>query len=370
LSEVTIVVPPKSARIVGPLSLLSGIAAMVGGVFVAFQEGEPLILGIILGLIGLLLLFGGLMLWQPRGGIVVAKNTLMLGGQSARDTVQLPLERVHQVLAHKVQYQWGEEVHVGWVVETLSSDAPRFLLGESDDEHGLKHFAHQITASMGVDKPVYEEPDQNAPAEKPEGKPPKPVHVDGRHINFEVGTGSNFNYTILTGGLCMLIVSGLLIKGIADNNVFGFLFGPLFLFLGLLLVAIAGGKRKLIEELRIEAGPALIHNYLLFGFRFFRKQVPLDRGSYVRVRQRGLRGASLEVVSQGRVLHLAGGVHVGCRLDPQGMLWLGQTLQWQIRDAVLGEATTSHSPTTPGPPPEASEDEPMPAAQPTSESPD
>ncbi|HIN85746.1 MAG TPA: hypothetical protein EYN06_04625, partial [Myxococcales bacterium] len=94
MNNTTIVIPPRRARIMGPLTLMSGGISIACGGFITLQPGEPLILGVTLILLGLMFSCGGIMLWGMRGGVVVAQDKLILGGQSTSDHIKIPTSEI------------------------------------------------------------------------------------------------------------------------------------------------------------------------------------------------------------------------------------------------------------------------------------
>lgn len=131
----------------------------------------------------------------------------------------------------------------------------------------------------------------------------------------------------------MVPVGVVLFMDIGNNSVLGFLFGPLLTLLGVALLSVPAVKVGLVETLVRDEG-RLRHGYRAFGVRFGESEIALAVGAYVRVRQRGLLGASLEIVSGGRVHHLAGGVHRSTSLGPADLLWLGRRVTALVQDSA------------------------------------
>ena len=138
----------------------------------------------------------------------------------------------------------------------------------------------------------------------------------------------------------MVIIGAILIADIANNNVFGFLFGPLLVALGLVLSGVVVGKQLLWERLELGSGK-LTHNYRIGGWVFGRREVPVLDDFYVRVRQRGLLGGSLELICDGHVRYIAGGVHQSSVLTPPDLFWLGQLIYTRAQPASDSTARPS-----------------------------
>ncbi len=333
-----VLISPRRSLLFGPLFMAMGVLGVAVGGWSLVQAGDAAVLtrvvsSVLPALFGALLFAGGRMIAAQRGGVGVEDEAYVLVGDSAPDRIRVPLDRCRSIMALRLDERWGEQLHTRWVCEALVTDAPRVLLGESDDEHGLKHVAHNIASAGGLGAPLLEPP-ADSPPSRPEGPPPPTVTITKDQLDVLVGLGGNLASTLLVGGISMLVVGVILMLDIANNNVFGFLFGPLLAILGVILAAVPVAKRRLTEHLRVK-GATLYHNYEAFGFSWGHREFPLVTGCYVRVRQRGLQGANLEVVSDGRILHVAGGVHNRTPLGPAGLFWTGQFLSWLI--AEVGE---------------------------------
>ncbi len=330
-----VLIQSRQSRIFGPFFMALGILGVCVGAWSLVQAGDAGILARVVGgalpaLFGALLIVGGRMIAAQRGGVGVADDAYVLVGDNAADRIQVPLDRVRHIVALQLDERWGDQLHTRWVCEALVADAPRVLLGESDDEHGLKHVAHNIAAAGGLGSPLLELPDSSV-EQRPSDPPPPAVNMAEHGLALQVGLAGHLASTLLVGGISMFVVGVILIMDIANNNVFGFLFGPLLGALGILLTAVPITKRSLVEHLRVTPDEhTLHHHYTAFGFSWGHRAFPLTPDAYVRVRQRGLLGANLEVVSDGRILHVAGGVHSGTLLGPPGLFWTGQYLSWLI----------------------------------------
>ena len=329
----TVLIQPRQARIFGPFIIALGVVSLAVGVYSLFETSDApiahrLIGALFPGLLGALFVVGGRMIAARRGGVEATDDAYVLYGDSRKDLFRIPFERIDRLLALPLEERRGELLHTVWVIEALLRDAPRVLLGESDDEHGLKHVAHEMAKAGRVGTPAFELPDRGPPA-RPAGHPPAGVSLGTDSMTVRVGLGGSLGPTLLTGGGAMLAVGTLMLWDLANNNVLGFLFGPLMVALGLVLTALVVGKFALVEHLRMERG-TLHHHYETFGRFWGRREFPITADAYVRVRQRGLQGACLEVVSDGRILHVGGGVHVGTPLGPPGLVWAGQHLLWLL----------------------------------------
>jgi len=289
-----------------------------------------LLVGLTPALLGGLLIAGGRMITARRGGVETGAGRFVLFGDSGRDRLDVPHRDVDRIVALPLEERWGDHIHAVWVCYALLKSGARVLLGESTDEQGVKHIAHQIAGAAGLGTPDYELPTP-LPAEAPAApSPPGVLEATDRRLRIRVGAGGNLAVTLLVCGLTMLLIGGFMMVDIANNNVLGFLIGPVLVFLGLILGAIPVIKRGLHETIDL-SNLGLTHAYHAYGLTFARRTLKLGADTYVRIRQRGLLGANLELVSDGRIHHLAGGVHSGTLLSPPGLVWLAGRLSVNLR---------------------------------------
>lgn len=287
-----------------------------------FQSAIPI-------LVGSLLLSGGHMLGGRRGGITVTEEHLVLWGESRNDRLQIPLEKIAAIHAHEIHEKWGEHEHTQWYLEAIVYDGPRFIVGESDDEHELKHYGHIMAQTTGHGSPTTQLNPAHINTNAPEEAAPNGIEVSANQIRFGVGTRNRLAATLVTGGLSMTVVGLFLLIDIANNNVFGFLFGPLLIFSGVALVLVPLVKGLSTEIIGFTEN-RVHHHYELFGFKFGQYEMEIGPESFVRVRQRGLLGANLEIVSQGLRRHMAGSIHARTLVNFPAMMWIGQWLSAKI----------------------------------------
>ena len=210
-------------------------------------------------------------------------------------------------------------------------------MGESDDEHGLKNAAHTFLAGTTLAPFVEMEP--NTADIQPHPSPlPETVHLKSpTQIQLKVGSAGTLARTLLTGGPSMLVVGTLLMSDVGNNHVFGFLFGPLFFALGFALSAVP--LYATLVETIVDISETQITAKQQFGsFIISERSIPRSVKAYVRIRQRGLLGAGLEVVSDGHVLLVCNGAHETTRITPHDLLgvasWLHSRLHTSSPDMV------------------------------------
>lgn len=265
------------------------------------------------------------MITARRGGVETGGGRFVLFGDSGRDRLDVPHDQVDQIVALPLDEIWGDHVHSVWVCYALLKSGARVLLGESTDEQGVKHIAHQIAGASGFGTPSYELPSPLPAATPSDALPPGVLIAADRNFRIRVGLGGNLGITLLACGLTMLLIGGFMMVDIANNNVLGFLIGPVLVALGVILGSIPLIKRRLDETVEL-SNLGLTHTYHAYGFSFSSRTVELGKDTYIRIRQRGLQGANLELVSDGRIHHLAGGVHSSTLLSPKGLIWLAGRL--------------------------------------------
>ena len=148
-------------------------------------------------------------------------------------------------------------------------------------------------------------------------------------VHLKIGPGGTLARTLLTGGPSMLVVGTLLMSDVGNNHVFGFLFGPLFFALGFALTAVP--LYAALTDTMVDISDTQITAKQQFGsFIVSDRSIPRSAKAYVRIRQRGLLGAGLEVVSDGHVLLVCNGAHESTRITPHDLLnvasWLHSRL--------------------------------------------
>ena len=118
-------------------------------------------------------------------------------------------------------------------------------------------------------------------------------------------------------------------SNVEHNHVFGFPFGPLFLALGTALAAVPLAAAFSIAKLTI-GDETLSVEHTLGPLTYGHRSIPRHDNAYVRIRQRGLLGASLEIISDGHVLLAINGIHRTTQVNPSDLLqiagWISDKL--------------------------------------------
>jgi hypothetical protein len=329
------IVAPRQSLVFGPLILVAGLGAIGTGIWsiVVNIDALPSIQIVAVSfpfLLGWLFYQGGRMLSSKRGGMVCTPEHLLLFGDSSRDHITVRLNQITDIVVHCVLERWGDEVHALWMCEATVKDGPRIVLAQSDDEHALKHMAHIICEGVKRPEPtIYENdtaPEQSSPT-TPLGDAPAGIVASQHALVMTVGAAGALARTLLAGGVVSLIVGVILLLDVKNNGALGFMFGPFLGVMGLVLGAIPICKTLLFEHMQVGTDGTLTHHVRALSWRGAEKTLSLKPGWYVRIRQRGMHGGCVEVVSDGRIVTVCSGVHTRSRIQPDGLFWVGRFVQ-------------------------------------------
>ena len=316
----------RRSRFFGSLCMALGILSAGFGLFSVTQDTSVGWWGTALGsaipiLMGGFLTAGGSMIAQRRGGLYADDNQYCLYGDSESDVIRLRFNSAKSIYTWELQERFGEIVRPSWVIELILQSGVRVLLGESDDEHGLKHVAHEISNGGPLGAPVLELEETSVPGSSATLPIHAAVESPGR-LRVHVGSGGSLARTLLIGGPSMALIGVLLMSSVEHNHVFGFLFGPLFLALGIALCAVPASAMLSTSWLTITDSLISIE-HRIGSWSYGRREIPRSSDNYVRIRQRGLLGAGLEIISDGHVLLALNGVHHTTNVKPDGLLAIG-----------------------------------------------
>ena len=175
------------------------------------------------------------------------------------------------IVTRRIQERFGEVIRPTWVIELVLRSGVRILLGESDDEHGLKHVAHEISQSGPCRL-------RSLPNQRYKIRPWTLLcriqsRLWAKIDQFRVGIGGSLARTLIVGGPSMALVGVLLMSNVEHNHVFGFLFGPLFLALGCALAAVPLTAAFARCQFTI-TGDCISVEYQLGTYKYGRRQIP------------------------------------------------------------------------------------------------
>lgn len=313
------VLSPRRATLFGPLILVAGVA--IGSITIYDGVTSGSVLTIIAGLVlGGWFVAGGQMLAAPRGGVWAGPTELRLGGDGMDDGLTVPVARVRGLLVHLQRETVGELTHASTVCDAILDNGVRVLVAEGDDGHEVRHVAAQLAQGTGLE--VLSEP--------PEAAESTEALLDAR-LTVRVGAGGRNARVLLLTALVLLPLSVVLFMDVVNNNVIGFLIAPFLGATGLALGLVPVAKWLTQEELAVVEG-AFEHAHFIFGRGFNAVRLPLGPGAHVRLRQRGLLGVGLEIITatDGTIRATTGGIHCGTSVSTRDALDLAARVQRMI----------------------------------------
>lgn len=299
----TPLITPRQATVVGPLLVVVGAGL---GVAAAVALAQHDAFGLLIAPVAAMVVGGGVTLGSRRGGVWLHPQGVALGGDSARSSLYAPFVDGARVVRRAVEENDGAVVRHS--VELERGSGLCVLLAESDHAELLSPIADAVHEALSA-----------------QGWPPlphAPALADTTVIR--VGARSRLSGALLASGAALALTSVALLVGDSGAATQSFVAVPL-LTLGVILLSIVGIKAFAAEVLVVE-GPGWSHGWRLGPLRWFEFSGTADPAGGVRLRQRGLHGATLELIGQGRVHLLAGGVQERTPMSPAALLALGDAL--------------------------------------------
>lgn len=289
-------------------SLSGGLAAGVVGATVAAitaalvtQAQLPLLYQLLTLVVGLAITtavgMGARALFRGSGGLYLERGGrgLGFGLTGPEDTWWVPLDRL---LGVRCAAAPGPEIvapeDASWLLLVCVREGPEVVVLETHDRTQASEAAAGLARATNA-------PLLAGPAER--GDDPR----RGAEIAFAVQRGVALTGTVLAMGVCMAVVGAALFAQVAAAPVFGFLFGPLLMVLGLALVVIVAAKRLGHEVLEHRDG-AWSHRYVLGRLSWGRRVVRVASPAF-RLRPAGAKGAHLECVGEDGTLVMASGAN-------------------------------------------------------------
>jgi hypothetical protein len=314
--------------------VLSAVGALVvaGGLWGALTGEEQV--GDALALVGLAAVFGGglvaagLLLVAEKGGVRFERGpadgceSLAFRGAGAADALIVPTTSVTGLRLVPREEVWGRQPTTSWSCELLRAEgAPPLVLAESADYEGVWTAGRAVERRLSV--PLRE---RGSWAPPPAAAPPgaRGAEPAGRRT-VRVRRGGPLTRTLLFLGVAAAVVGGVLMSQVEREPIFGFLFGPTLLFLGLAFL-VAAGSGVLATDLVTWDERGVRRQSRLGALAWGAKDLPRSEPAYLRVHHRGLVGASLEWVGRERTLVLVGGVTRASGLGYHGLLALAADL--------------------------------------------
>jgi len=321
----------KSTPVGGLLLVAVGALAIAGGLWGGLtgeeHASDALALVAIAALFGGGLVAAGLLLLAEKGGVRLegasdpdgAPRAVVFRGAGAADALAVPAASVTGVRLVPREEVWGRQPTTSWSCELLRAGAaPPVVVAESADYEAVWTVARALERRLCV--PLRERGAWSPPAAAPTaGREPA-----GERAVLVRRAGS-LPRTVLFLGMAAAIIGAVLMSQVEREPIFGFLFGPTLLFLGLafLLTAASGA---LATDVVSWDGRSVRRATRLGSLSWGAKELPRDEPAYLRLHHRGLVGASLEWVGRERTLVLVGGVTRASRLGYDGLLALAADL--------------------------------------------
>ena len=340
-----VLVPPRSAPLVGWVLVLVGLALMGSGVYdVAGSLSAGDVTGALLRggfplVFGALLLVVGNMVRARKGGISIDRTAraLIVHGRSDNDRLLVPFDDLARLRLTFRDLGGEAEAVRQWAAELELKSGAALLLGEGANREGVLVFARGLMDSLPC--PIDETPERAGAFTATIPPAPLPPGVSAAQ---EAG-GTRYTYAV-TGswglsavlpllGASSLAVGATMMAFVTEAPISGFLFGPVLAILGLALLGVSLAKMAATEEL-VLLPDQVSHSFRMFGRSFARRELARRPGTgiYARLRPRGAQGTCLEVVGAESSLFVAAGVTATTHgLDLAGLLAFAATIGFELR---------------------------------------
>lgn len=295
----------------GVVTLTAGIvfdARLPGlGQAATIAVGSLFALGLLAIALRLLASRGGLLLDEERG-------LVGLGVTSERDIWWIPREDIAGLRVF-AEARAGETIEAWLTVLELRGRAS-VVLARSDDRALVEVIARRLAEALGVDDLATRD-DEDDPADDAEAPavdaeaPDEPTAV--RRLDFAVQRGAALQGILFFFGMSLTTIGAAMFSRVAEEPVFGFVFGPLLGLLGLALLAATFVKRFAVEEL-LRDGDRFNHGFRLGRLRWAHRDIQA-RAPRWHIYLHGMRGAYLQLVGADGSLVVGGGATSLSRAD-------------------------------------------------------
>jgi len=244
----------------------------------------------------------GVALLRGHGSLMldVAGQRLGLGVTRHSDTWWLPLARVRG-LAVVPQASPGRDMVERWLLVVGIVDRPDVILAESDDRSAILGIQEKLAARLTVRELPEERSNEGAPA------------LLARSERFAVSRGAALQGLLATFGSSLIAVGIISFSEVQREPVVGFIFAPILVVMGVVLLAVPIVKRLAVETLAFD-GQRWTHAYTFGRWRWSERTVRAARPRF-RLRLLGMRGGMLELVGDDGVLIIAAGATAHSRID-------------------------------------------------------
>jgi len=245
----------------------------------------------------------GVALLRGHGALMldIEGKRLGLGVTRHSDTWWLTLDRIRG-LAVVPQASPGRDTVERWLLVIGVVGRPDVILAESDDRGAILGIQERLAARLTVTElPEDDRPNDGATA------------FAARTERFAVSRGAALQGLLATFGASLIAVGVISFSEVQKEPVVGFIFAPILVVMGVVLLAVPLVKRFATESLAFD-GQRWTHAYTFARWRWSERTVrsPVPR---FRLRLLGMRGGMLELVGEDGVLIIAAGATAHSQLD-------------------------------------------------------
>ena len=267
----------------------------------AVTTNERIVVALLGGLFALTLGAVGVALLRGHGALLldVANGRLGLGVTRDGDTWWLALGDVRG-LAVVPQASPGRDTVERWLLVLGLVGRPDVVLAESDDRGAILAIQGRLASRLEITQ---------LPEDRSADDAPTFVAANER---FAVSRGAALQTLLATFGASLIAVGVISFLEVQREPVVGFIFAPILVVMGVVLLAVPIVKRLAHETLSFD-GQRWTHAYGFGKWRWGERSV---RGTpRFRLRLLGMRGGMLELLGDDGVLILAAGATSNSRLD-------------------------------------------------------
>ncbi len=273
---------------------------------------ERLVVALLGALFAGTLIAVGVVLLRGHGALLLdsAQGRLGLGVTRQGDTWWLALRDVAG-LAVRPLAQPGKDTIERWMLVLGLRDRPEVVLAESDDRGAIMGIGERLAARLTIS-------DLSAPGAPAASDTTGPPRASAHHQErFAVSRGAALQGLLAIFGTSLVAVGVIAFTEVQREPVVGFIFAPILVVMGAVLLAVPLVKRFARETLAFD-GAAWTHGWELMRWRWGHRTVRATEPRF-RLRLLGMRGGMLELIGDDGVLVIAAGATAHSRLDLEGV---------------------------------------------------
>lgn len=330
-------IDPKKSTVAYGLVAALGVTMLAGagGILTQGMSALEWVAAGLLSLLGALVMVVSRVMRMPKGGVAwdPGGQVLRVFGFGKGDEFALPRRELAGVVVDVREERWGasdESVLVGTLAITTTTGV-RIALIEQLYSEELDQRAEWLRDATGLPLVPRLQPTADAPSESPRPAPaefPRATTTKGAWT-LTIGFRYPLSLPFLLLSLFSLASGGLLYAGVAETGVAGFLFGPIFVGMGLVFGAIWLVRGLGSERIHLQAGQyspvASLNREVRFGpVSWGKRELDLSNGSVTTyLRSGGARGFQLDIVAGTTLLTVGTGAGRRCRTTPEDLLEVG-----------------------------------------------